>query len=341
MSEGNDFQRIVILGAGSWGITLACHMHRCGYGVSLWEYREDVAEKLQQERRSLELLPEILLAESIEVSSQLEELLVDQSMMLVFVVPSHVLREVAQKVALLMTRELYVISAVKGIENGTFKRMSEILEEELPDGLQSRIAVLSGPSHAEEVSRQIPTSVVAASLRQDVAETVQKVFMSPHFRVYTNHDLIGVELGGALKNIIAIAAGISDGLGFGDNTKGALLTRGLAEITRLGVALGAEPSTFAGLSGTGDLITTCLSRYSRNRYVGEEIGKGKTLSQVLENMVMVAEGVLTTKAAYQLAQQYRVEMPITNEVHAVLFEDKEPARAVNDLMMRAAKAEMW
>jgi glycerol-3-phosphate dehydrogenase (NAD(P)+) len=230
---------------------------------------------------------------------------------------------------------------VKGIEDRTFKRMSEVLEEELPDPVRDRIAVLSGPSHAEEVSRRIPTSVVAASRNTDVAKTVQRTFLSPRFRVYTNVDVVGVELAGALKNIIAIAAGISDGLGFGDNTKGALLTRGLAEITRLGLAVGAQSATFAGLAGVGDLITTCLSQYSRNRHVGEEIGRGKSLSHVLEDMVMVAEGIMTTKATYELARRFQIEMPITNEVYAVLFEEKNPAQAVEDLMTRTAKAEMW
>jgi glycerol-3-phosphate dehydrogenase (NAD(P)+) len=332
---------IVVLGAGSWGITLACHLRRLGHDVSLWEFRKEVAQRLQRERQNPELLPGVILPEDISVSSVVQELVHGKTEVLIFVVPSHVLRDVSRKVAPLIRGKPLVVSAVKGVEDGTFKRMSEILEEELPWDVRVRIAVLSGPSHAEEVSRQIPTSVVGASQREDVAEALQRVFMSPRFRVYTNQDVIGVELGGALKNIIAIAAGISDGLGFGDNTKGALLTRGLAEIIRLGVAMGAAPSTFSGLSGVGDLITTCLSRYSRNRYVGEEIGKGKSLSQVLEGMVMVAEGVMTTKVAHQLSQQYHIEMPITKEVYAVLFEAKDPAHAVDDLMMRAAKAETW
>ncbi|MFQ6093164.1 MAG: NAD(P)H-dependent glycerol-3-phosphate dehydrogenase [bacterium] len=341
MSDASDTKSVAILGAGSWGITLACHLKRCGSDVSLWEFRPEVAERLRRERQNPDLLAGAILPEEILVSSDLEDLVSGQVGMLVFAVPSHVLREVARKVAPFIVNAPLIVSGVKGIENGTFRRMSEVLAEELPDNLRNRTAVLSGPSHAEEVSRQIPTSVVVASSDRDVAEAVQRRFISPYFRVYTDQDVVGVELGGALKNIIAIAAGISDGLGFGDNAKGALLTRGLAEITRLGVSMGAEASTFAGLSGVGDLITTCLSRYSRNRYVGQEIGKGKSLSQVLEGMVMIAEGVMTTKAAHQLAQQYHVEMPITNEVYAVLFEGKDPARAVADLMMRAAKAEKW
>jgi glycerol-3-phosphate dehydrogenase (NAD(P)+) len=240
-----------------------------------------------------------------------------------------------------ITSSPVIVSAIKGIENETHKRMSEILREELPSAVEHRIATLSGPSHAEEVSRDIPTSVVAASDGQGVAEYVQDIFMSPRFRVYTNLDMIGVELAGALKNIIAIAAGICDGLGFGDNTKGALLTRGLTEITRLGVAMGASVHTFSGLAGIGDLITTCMSRHSRNRYVGMEIGKGKSLTRIQEEMVMVAEGVMTTKAGYSLSTAQGIEMPITNEVYAVLFENKDPAQAVEDLMTRTAKAETW
>ena len=332
---------VTILGAGSWGTTLAIHLSQNGYDVSLWEFRRDVADRLRDDRENVDLLPGISIPDRIHISSVLKDTVSPRVEMLVFAVPSHVLREVAHKVAPLISDVPFVVSVVKGIENGTFKRMSEVLEEELPGIFRARIAVLSGPSHAEEVSREIPTSVVVASGDPEVAVAVQRTFLSPRFRVYTNEDMVGVELAGALKNIIAIAAGISDGLGFGDNTKGALLTRGLAEITRLGIAMGAKASTFSGLSGIGDLITTCLSRYSRNRYVGEEIGKGKSLSHVLDRMAMVAEGVMTTKATYQLARHYNVEMPITNEVYAVLFQDKDPAQAVADLMTRTAKAETW
>lgn len=332
---------VTVLGAGSWGTTIAIHLSLNGYLVSLWEFQPAIAEELKKRRENIELLPGVSIPESINIFSDLRGIVSDRADLLVFAVPSHVLREVARKVSPFISGVPFVVSVVKGIENETLKRMSEVLEEELPRDLLNSVAVLSGPSHAEEVSRQIPTSVVVASTNRDVAETVQKVFLSPRFRVYTNLDVVGVELAGALKNIIAIAAGISDGLGFGDNTKGALLTRGLAEITRLGVAMGARESTFAGLSGIGDLITTCLSQYSRNRYVGEEIGKGKSLSQVLDSMLMVAEGIKTTEAASELARRYSVEMPITNEVYAVLFEEKNPAQAVEDLMTRTAKAETW
>ena len=207
--------------------------------------------------------------------------------------------------------------------------------------MHNNICTLSGPSHAEEVSRKIPTSVVVAGFKEEVAQKVQLIFMNHYFRVYTNSDLIGVELGGSLKNIIAIAAGICDGLGLGDNTKGALITRGLAEMTRLAEKLGAKPSTLAGLCGMGDLITTCISRHSRNRFVGEQIAKGKTLEEVLKNMVMVAEGVKTTKSAYQLAKKYQVEMPITQQIFQILFENKNPQQALLDLMTRDPKSELW
>jgi len=229
----------------------------------------------------------------------------------------------------------------KGIENETLLRVSQIYSDVISYFTQDQFIVLSGPSHAEEVSRFIPTTVVAASSSLENAKKIQGIFMTETFRVYSHTDVIGVELGGSLKNIIAIAAGIGDGVGFGDNTKAALITRGLVEITRLGTAMGSDPLTFAGLSGMGDLVVTCMSQHSRNRFVGEEIGKGKTLKQVLSEMVMVAEGVKTTKSAYDLAKKYKVEMPITEEVYKTLFEDKNPKDAVSDLMTRGAKQEKF
>jgi len=211
----------------------------------------------------------------------------------------------------------------------------------LPSNLHDRIVTLSGPSHAEEVSRKIPTTVVVAGFQEKIAKKIQRTFMNPYFRVYTNSDIIGVELGGSLKNVIAIASGICDGMGLGDNSRGALITRGLAEIIRLGEKLGAKRETFAGLSGLGDLVTTCISKYSRNRFVGEQIGKGKTLDQVLKEMTMVAEGVKTTKSAYQLSMKHKVEMPITEQIYTVLFEDKQPQLAIAELMTRDPKSEIW
>jgi glycerol-3-phosphate dehydrogenase (NAD(P)+) len=234
--------------------------------------------------------------------------------------------------------DLIWVSAAKGIENDTLLRVSQIIEEKSE---KNRIAVLSGPSHAEEVSRAVPTAVVCASANGEAAKWVQSAFMSSRFRVYTHTDVIGVELGAALKNVVALAAGIIDGVGAGDNTKAALMTRGMAEITRLGTKLGANSLTFAGLSGMGDLIVTCMSRHSRNRFLGEQIGKGKSLEQALSEMVMVAEGVKTTRAAFELAQQHDVEVPIINEVYNILFLQKNPKHAVYDLMTRAAKYEDW
>jgi glycerol-3-phosphate dehydrogenase (NAD(P)+) len=232
------------------------------------------------------------------------------------------------------------VNVSKGIENRSLYRVSQILHENFSIDYSS-IAVLSGPSHAEEVSKKIATAIVAASKNMDTANVIQKIFMNPYFRVYSNTDLVGVELGGALKNIIAIASGICYGAGFGDNTMAALITRGLAEISRLGIKLGAQPDTFAGLSGMGDLIVTCMSKHSRNRYVGEQVGRGRNIKDVMKDMVMVAEGVTTTKSVYELSRRENIDMPITRQVHKVLFHGKKPEIAVRDLMTRASKIEDW
>lgn len=247
----------------------------------------------------------------------------------------------AEKLSTLGTEIALLVNFSKGIEVTSLMRLSEVLEHELSGVLCGRVVTVSGPSHAEEVARRMPTTVVAASLSTDAALAVQELLSTDYFRVYTNDDIVGVEFAGSLKNVIAIASGIIDGLGLGDNTRGALLTRGLAEITRLGEHLGAQAATFAGLSGIGDLITTCTSRHSRNRFVGEQIGRGRTLKEVLSEMDMVAEGVKTTEAAVRLAEKYGVEMPIAAEVHRVLFEDKPPAQALADLMKRELKPETW
>jgi glycerol-3-phosphate dehydrogenase (NAD(P)+) len=256
---------------------------------------------------------------------------------LLIVVPSHAVRSVINQFEKIDEATI-IISLAKGIENDTLLRVSQILNEKFNE---DKIAVLSGPSHAEEVSRGVPTLVVCASSNSDTGKWVQKTFMSSEFRVYVHNDVIGVEIGGALKNVVAVAAGIIDGVGAGDNTKAALITRALAEITRLGTKLGADSLTFAGLSGMGDLIVTCMSKYSRNRHLGEQIGRGKTLEEVLSEMVMVAEGVKTTRSAYELAAQHQVEVPIITEAHRVLFQNKDPKEAVYDLMTRAAKSEDW
>jgi len=332
--------RIGILGAGGWGTALAVLLHSNGHEVSLWEFREDAARCLAEQRENKDFLPGVKIPLGISITTNLKRVVKGKEFLFV-AVPSHVVRSVAEQLTNIPLGRTTVVSCSKGIENETLLRMSEVLSKTIPDLLADRIVALSGPSHAEEVGKGIPTVVVAASLSQKSARKVQDVLMSPVFRVYTNEDLVGVELGGALKNIIAIAAGISDGVGFGDNTKAALLDRGIVEITRLGTAMGANPMTFAGLSGMGDLIVTCTSRHSRNRYVGEQIGRGKSLQEVLNGMIMVAEGVRTTRSAYDLSRIHRVEMPITAEVYKVLFEKKEPKQAVYDLMTRDPKAEDW
>jgi glycerol-3-phosphate dehydrogenase (NAD(P)+) len=302
------------------------------------ENRTERAHELQRARENVPFLPGVVVPREIEITDDIAEALEGTSIV-VFALPSHAMRDVAKLAAPHLTDQIISVNVAKGLERKTLKRMSQVLREELPQVI--RIATLSGPSHAEEVSRGIPTAVVAASPDESMNLQIQMTFMTSYFRVYTNDDLIGTELAGSLKNVIAIAAGICDGLNYGDNTKGALLTRGLAEISRLGIAMGARAQTFAGLSGMGDLITTCVSKHSRNRYVGEQAGRGMKLKQVLTSMEMVAEGVNTTVSARSLAKVKKVEMPITEQVYLVLFEDKNPRQAVNDLMNRMAKAEIW
>jgi glycerol-3-phosphate dehydrogenase (NAD(P)+) len=331
-------RKIAVLGAGGWGTALAILLHSNGHKVSLWEFFTERAHELQRARENVPFLPGVVVPREIEITDDIAEALEGASI-IVFALPSHVMRDVAKLAAAHLTDKIISVNVAKGLERKTLKRMSQVLREELPQGI--RIATLSGPSHAEEVSRGIPAAVVAASPDESMNLQIQMTFMTSYFRVYTNDDLIGTELAGSLKNVIAIAAGICDGLNYGDNTKGALLTRGLAEISRLGIAMGARPQTFAGLSGMGDLITTCVSKHSRNRYVGEQAGRGMKLKQVLDSMEMVAEGVNTTVSARSLAKMKKVEMPITEQVYLVLFEDKNPRQAVNDLMNRVAKAEIW
>ena len=338
--EVNLASNIGVLGAGSWGTALAVLLHSNGHRVSLWEFRKDAALRLAETRENTDFLPGVAIPKDIEISSDLSKVARDKNILLIMI-PSHVVRSVAEKLAPLSLKQTLIVSGSKGIENETLLRMSEVLTETIPDLTMDRVVALSGPSHAEEVGMGIPTVVVAASVNGESSRRIQDEFMNPVFRVYSNEDIVGVELGGALKNIIAIAAGICDGVGFGDNTKAALLNRGIVELTRLGTAMGANPLTFAGLSGMGDLIVTCMSRHSRNRYVGEEIGKGKTLKEVLDGMVMVAEGVRTTQSAYDLSVRHGVDMPITHEVYHVLFKNKLPKKAVYDLMTRDPKPEDW
>jgi glycerol-3-phosphate dehydrogenase (NAD(P)+) len=334
-----ETRNITVLGGGSWGTALAVLLKSRGHGVTMWELFPERVEALNLNRENKEMLPGIRIPDDIEITDDMERAARGRQVV-VFVVPSHGLRETAERIAPYVEKFEMAVVATKGVEERTLKRMSEIVQEVTPIP-EEKIAVLVGPSHAEEVSRGLPTTVVAASLDIGTAEHAQNVFMTSAFRVYTNRDVVGVEIGVSLKNVIAIAAGMCDGLGYGDNTKGALLTRGLAEITRLGVAMGARPETFSGLAGIGDLVTTCVSRHSRNRYVGEEIGKGRTLEEVLSGMVMVAEGVRTTRSAMGLSQEFDVEMPIAQQVYKILFEDKPVKQAIRDLMLRSPKPEIW
>ncbi|MDZ7374856.1 MAG: NAD(P)-dependent glycerol-3-phosphate dehydrogenase [candidate division KSB1 bacterium] len=333
--------RFTILGGGSWGTALAILLHSAGYSVSILELQTERAEELRQTRENRIGLPGVHIPEAVVITDQ-PDLALRGCQWLVVALPSHVVRQALRRIADLPLDwdRITVVSGTKGLEVDTFARMSEVIEEELPISPQ-QIAVLSGPSHAEEVSRGIPTAVVAASRSEEVARKTQRAFMTPRFRVYASQDVIGVELGGALKNVVAIAAGICDGLGFGDNTKAALQPRGLVEMVRLGKALGADPMTFAGLSGMGDLIVTCMSRHSRNRRFGEYIGQGLSFDDALRRMTMVAEGVRTARAAFQLSQRLGVDMPITAEVYRILYEGKKPLDALFDLMTRHPKMETW
>jgi len=311
-----------------------------GHEVVIRGIEPEVVAEIRDAHCNSIYLPGVDLPEGLQATQELQEAAFDKDL-LVLAVPSHIMRSALQElVAVLGDRPVSLMSVAKGIENDTLMRMEQVVQDVLGDRVYD-YTCLSGPSHAEEVGRDIPTAVVAASRSPAASKKVQQLFMGPRFRVYSHSDVAGVELGGALKNIIALAAGICDGVGFGDNTKAALMTRGLVEITRLGVALGADRMTFAGLSGMGDLIVTCMSRHSRNRFVGEQIGRGRSLDEVLQEMVMVAEGVRTTKSAHVLAQKLGIEMPITEKVYDVLFQNESALDAVTALMTREAKAEKW
>jgi glycerol-3-phosphate dehydrogenase (NAD(P)+) len=328
--------KFAILGDGAWGtaiaLLLAAHPdHR----VALWSARRENARLLRERRENVRLLPGVPIPEAVLLTADIREAVAGADLWIA-AIPTVYLRSTLESVAPALHADRPVLSLAKGLENQTFLRPSEILRQVLGAG---RVAVLSGPSHAEEVSRGLPTTLVAASTDLELARWIQEEFSTDRFRVYTNLDVVGVELAGALKNIIGIAAGISDGLEFGDNAKAALLTRGLVEIARFGVALGGEHSTFFGLAGLGDLITTCFSRHGRNRRVGERLGKGEKLAEILAGMTMVAEGVYTTRSVHEKAARMGVAMPITDEVYRVLYEDKDPRAAVNDLMLREPKGE--
>ncbi|HVK40646.1 MAG TPA: NAD(P)H-dependent glycerol-3-phosphate dehydrogenase [Candidatus Kapabacteria bacterium] len=332
--------RIGCIGAGSWGTTLAVHLAQLGHDVALWAHGAPQRERLRSDRENRLYLAGVPFPSGIAVCDSVEEVVEASDPLLLIATPTQHIRTTLTPLASDALSSRVIVSTSKGIEQGSLLRISELFEQ-LWDVGAERFVSLSGPSHAEEVSRGIPTTVVAASTSRSASELVQDVCSNDTLRVYTNDDLIGVELGGALKNVIAVCAGIIDGLGYGDNTKAALITRGLAEITRLGVALGASASTFSGLAGLGDLVVTCFSRHSRNRFVGEQIGRGRRLADVVAEMNMVAEGVTTTESAHQLAQRHGVEMPIINEVYRILFAERDPRTATLDLMRRRTKHELW
>lgn len=327
--------KIGILGAGSWGTALAILLNQNGHQVSLWSIMKDEVDMLLTHREHIKNLPGVKISETIEITSD-EALCIKDKELLVFAVPSKFVRSTAERVKTMITEAQILVNVAKGLEDVTLYTLAEVLEDVFP---KNQVLVLSGPSHAEEVAKNIPTSVVVASEHREVVKVVQTVFMNERFRVYGSQDLIGIEMGGALKNVIALAAGISDGLGFGDNTKAALMTRGMAEISRLGEAMGAKTSTFNGLSGMGDLIVTCTSVHSRNRRAGILIGQGHSLDEALKEVGMVVEGVNAAAAALALAKKHNIEMPIIEQVNEVLFGGKSPKDAVVELMMRDKKFE--
>lgn len=333
-------RNVTILGAGSFGTALATVLDTAGNNVQIWAREADVVNAINKDHRNPAYLTDLELPESIKAYHDIEQCMRDQDMIL-FATPSHTLREIAARIKPCLDGHEILVTVSKGIENDTFKTMSQILVEVM-EGVtyEDNVGVLYGPSHAEEVATLKPTTVVAAAYSTRTAKIIQDTFLTPMFRVYVNNDVIGVEIGGSVKNIMAIAAGVIDGAGLGDNAKAALITRGLHEMRRMGAMMGAHPDTFSGLTGMGDLIVTCTSTHSRNRYVGHQIGSGKKLKEVTKSMNMVAEGVKTTKSVHGWAQKTGVDMPITSAVYRVLFEDEDPKDALNALMTRDPKNEV-
>ena len=332
--------RVAVVGAGSWGTTLANLLSKKGADVTLWAYETDVAQAIQERHVNPVYLPDVPLSPTLRATTSLEQV-VDGAAVILSVSPAQHVRKILSPVAAGVPNDTLVVSASKGIETSTLDTMAEVFDDIFPTGVAKRASFLSGPSFALEVAQEHPTAVAVASRSHEAAVETQQLFQTDYFRVYTNPDVRGVEIGGALKNVIALAAGMVDGLGFGHNTRAALITRGLAEMARLGTALGASPITFAGLAGMGDLILTCTGGLSRNRTVGVRLGKGERLAAILGDMKMVAEGVETSRAAHNLALREGIEMPIVSEVYRVLFEDKPAIEAVRDLMVREPKPEQW
>ena len=336
MFQASHKNKITVMGNGGWGTTLAILLQKKGYEVILWGADSLYTKYLREKRENIKYLKGIRIPSEIHITSDISKKLTE-AQLIVSAVPTPYLRSVLVKFKVVFNDKIPVVSVTKGIENDTLMRPSEIIADVLG---KIPICLLLGPSHAEEVSLGLPTTIVASSNEDGLARIVQDTFTTGRLRVYTNPDIIGVELGAAMKNVIAIASGICEGLAFGDNSKAALITRGLAEISRLGVAMGAQKNTFSGLTGLGDLITTCISPYGRNRRVGEQIGKGRKLQEILKNMEQIAEGVWTTKSVVSLSDKYKVEMPITRETYNVLFNDKNPLVAVSNLMMRTPRSEV-
>lgn len=329
-------KKISIIGAGSWGLALGLLLNEKGYDIKLWCYAEDEKNNILMHRENKRCLPGIKIPLEMGVTTSMEEAVKGQDI-LVMAVPSKAVRTTIQALKPYIEENTVIVNVSKGFEEGTHLRLSQVIEEEVAN----KVVVLSGPSHAEEVARHIPTTVVVSSRCMDTATLIQDVFMTDYFRVYTNPDIVGVELGGAIKNVIALAAGAIEGLGYGDNTKAALMTRGITEMGRLGVAMGGDINTFSGLSGVGDLIVTCTSGHSRNRRAGELIGQGYTLEQAIHKINMVVEGVPATKGAYELMKQYGIEMPIITATYETLFENKPVKEAIQGLMMRDKKMESY
>ena len=327
--------KIGVIGAGSWGIALAKLLYKNGHEITVWSILEDEIEMLKVNHEHKTKLPGVILPREIMFTTDLKET-VDEKDILVLAVPSPFVRKTAKSMAVLVKENQIIVNVAKGIEEESLMTMSEVISDEIPS---ANVVVLSGPSHAEEVGRGIPTTIVIGAREKKIAEFIQNIFMSDVFRVYVSPDICGIELGAALKNVVALAAGIADGLGYGDNTKAALITRGIAEITRLGIAMGGKTETFSGLSGIGDLIVTCASVHSRNRKAGYLIGQGKTMEEAMNEVQMVVEGVYSAKAAMGLAEKYKVTLPIIEQVNKVLFENKPAAEAVKDLMLRDKKDE--
>jgi len=327
---------IGVIGAGSWGTALSLLLHSNGHDVTIWSIIEEEVAMLCEQREHQSKLPGIKIPEAIKITTDLALTMADKDL-LILAVPSPFTRSTAHTMKALAKDGQLIVNVAKGIEETTLMTLSDIIEAEIP---QANVAVLSGPSHAEEVGRGLPTTCVVGARTKATAEYIQSLFMSPVFRVYISPDILGIELGGALKNVIALAAGIADGLGCGDNTKAALITRGIAEIKRLGIAMGAQAETLTGLSGMGDLIVTCASIHSRNRMAGYLMGQGRSMQEAMDEVKMVVEGVYSAKAAYGLAQKYHIEMPIVQEVNEVLFDNKPPSEAMKDLMQRMKREEL-